>query len=213
MNLQEFIDLRSHCPMCGTSLITNFISDRKQKNRFENDKYVAKLVMRGMRSCEPDYEVGYHFGLRDNSLSIEFYNEWDMSASASMYMVKIFKDFHKNMANTKFKFVRSCGFCFHYEMLSGPIDINLKSSTYGDVIPFKESFIFTTQTEENNKVVLLENNIEKSSSNLYWWRDEGNVRIGWTQPFRSSKITELPLIPFISKEETNRRLNTLITFA
>jgi hypothetical protein len=213
MNLQDFIDLRSHCPMCGTSLITKFISDRKQKNRTIEDKYAAILVMRGMRSCEPDYEVGYHFGLRDNSVSIEFYNEWDMSASASMYMVKIFKDFHKNLANTKFKFLRTCGFCFKYEMMSKPINIDLKAATYSSIDLSTESFVFVMPGDEDKKYVRLDNHLEWGTSDMWWWRDKSDYRLDWSLKNNCSHRFDLPFIPFVSKDETGRRLSNLITFS
>lgn len=217
MNLQEFIDHRSHCPMCGTALITRFISDRKQKNRLIEDSFVAVLVMRGMRSCEPDYEVGYHFGLKDNSLSIEFYNEWDMSNNASMYMVKIFKDFHKNVSNTKFKFIRTCGYCFKYELVSKPINIDLKSSTYSTVEKSTESFVFMLPLDDDKRYIRLDNHFEWNKSDLWWWRNDFrkdmDYRLSWALKHNCSHRLDLPLIPFVSKEETGRRLNNLITFS
>lgn len=213
MNLQEFIDLRSQCPMCGSALITKFISDRKQKHRFIDNKYAAILVMRGMRSCEPDYEVGYHFGLEDNSLSIEFYNEWNMSASASMYMIKIFKEFHKNLANTKFKFLRTCGFCFKYELISQPISIDLKRANYSSVIPSTESFVFTLPGGEDRRYIRLDNHLEWNKSDLWWWRSDMDYRLDWSLKTNCSHRFDLPLIPFVSNEETGRRLSNLITFS
>lgn len=213
MNLQEFIDLRSHCPMCGTALITKFISDRKQKNRLIDNKYAAILTMRGMRSCEPDYEVGYHFGLADNSLGIEFYNEWDMSGSATMYMIKIFKDFHKNLSKTTFRFIRTCGFCFKYELISKPIWIDLKDAKYSSIDLSTESFIFTLPTSEDNRYIRLDNHIEWQTSDLWWWRDNMDYRMDWPLKRNCSHRLELPLIPFVSKEDTGRRLSNLITFS
>ncbi len=213
MNLQDFIDLRSHCPMCGTALVTKFISDRKQKNRLENDRYSAILVMRGMRSCEPDYEVGYSFGLQDNSLSIEFYNEWDMKNHASSYMVKIFKEFHKNISKSEFRFLRTCGFCFKYEMRSFRIDLDLKTATYSSIEPSTESFVFTLPSEGEKRYIRLDNHVQWGKSDLWWWRSDMDYRLDW--PLRSNCNNRLDLspIPFISKEETGRRLSNLITFS
>lgn len=215
MNLQEFIDLRSHCPMCDTPLITKFISDRKQKNKTENDRYVAVLVMRGMRSCEPDYEVGYSFGMQDNSLSIEFYNEWDMSKSASNYMIKIFKDFHKNVAKSRFRFIRTCGMCFKYEMTSELIELDLKKAQYSSVEVHDESFVFTAETNEGYKFILLDNYVGDPDprSELCWWRSTTDYRVEWAIPNNSSVKSGLSLIPFVSKQETFKRLNNLIIFS
>jgi hypothetical protein len=215
VNLQEFINLRDKCPFCDTALITRFISDRKQKVRFEEGRFVAVLVMRGMRSCEPDYEVGYSFGLQDNSLSIEFYNEWDMRNHVTNYMIKIFKEFHKNMSSTKFRFIRACGFCYKYELDSELIDIDLKKSTYGPVDVCDESFVFTNITDDGYKFVLLDNHVgdPDPTSELCWWRSSSDCKIEYPIPPHSSVRSGLPLIPFISKEETYERLSNLITFA
>ena len=213
MNLQDFIGLRSHCPMCNSALITRFISDRKQKNKIIENRYVAILVMRGMRSCEPDYEVGYSFGMQDNSLSIEFYNEWDMSGSASNYMVKIFKDFHKNMSNTKFRFIRTCGLCFKYELRSQPINIDLKTASYSSIDASTESFVFTTSTDVGFKFIRLDSHIEWNVSDLWWWRDEHDYKLEWPLKSTCSHRLALPYIPFISKEETNECLDKLILFS
>lgn len=202
--------------MCGTALITKFISDRKQKNKLIEDKYAAILVMRGMRSCEPDYEVGYHFGLIDYSVSIEFYNEWDMSASASMYMVKIFKEFHKNLSKTKFRFLRTCGFCFRYEMCSDLIDVDLKTSTYSSIVMKDEFFVFATPAEDGVKYVLLGNRFDDTApkSALCWWRtNRDDYRLHDPIPIKNNVRSGLSFIPFVSKEETGRRLNNLITFS
>lgn len=215
MNLQEFINQREKCPFCDTALITRFISDRKQKTRLENDKFVAVLVMRGMRSCEPDYEVGYSFGLIDNSVTIEFYNEWDMQNHVTNYMIKIFKEFHKNMAKTKFRFIRTCGLCFKYEMASELIDIDLKECLYSSVEICDESFVFTNVTEDGYKFVLLDNHLgdPDPTSELCWWRSSSDCRIEQPIPQNSSVRSGLPLIPFISRDETYKRLNNLITFS
>ncbi len=213
MNLQDFIDLRSHCPICDTALITKFISDRKQKSRLENDRYAAIMVMRGMRSCEPDYEAGYSFGLKDNSLSIEFYNEWDMSKSVSNYMLKIFRDFHKNMTAARLRFARTCSFCFKYELRSDPIHIDLKKTSYSSIDLSTESFVFTIPNGEDKKFIRLDNHIEWNKSDMWWWRENHDYKLEWPLKSTCSHRLDLPLIPFISKEETTKRLSNLITFA
>ena len=215
MNLQEFMGLRTHCPMCETALITKFISERKQKSRLQDNRYVAILVMRGMRSCEPDYEVGYSFGLNDNSLSIEFINEWDMKNQATNYMMKIFKDFHKNVSKSGFRFIRTCGLCFKYEMSSELVELDLKKAEYSAIQVCDESFVFKTPTEDGFKYTLLDNYIGDvdPTSELCWWRSDMDYKIEYPIPKHSSVKSGLPLIPFLSKEETGKRISNLITFA
>lgn len=215
MNLQEFINLRDKCPFCDHILTTQFISDRKQKTKIDNNRFIAILIMRGMRSCEPDDEVGYSFGLTDTSLTIEFYNEWDMKNYVTNHMIKIFKLFHQNMSNTKFLFIRACRFCFKYEMYSKIIDINLKKSQYSSIEICNESFMFTSITDDGYKFILLDNHIgyDNPSSQLCWWRSSVDYKISDSIPHDCSEENSLPLIAFLSKNETAERLNNLIIFA
>lgn len=169
--------------------------------------------MRGMRSCEPDYEVGYSFGMQDNSLSVEFYNEWDMSNHVSNYMVKIFRDFHKNISSTRFRFLRTCGFCFKYELRSQPISIDLKAASYSSIDLATESFVFSTPIDNGFKFIRLDNHMEWNTSDMWWWRDEHDYKLDWPLKSTCSHRINLPFLPFSSKEETGKRLNNLITFA
>jgi hypothetical protein len=151
--------------------------------------------------------------MKDSSLSVEFYNEWDMSRFASNYMVKIFKDFHKNISSTKFRFIRTCGFCFKYELRSQPISLDLKEASYSSIEPSTESFVFTTPTDEGYKFARLDNHIEWNVSDLWWWRDEHDYKLEWPLKSTTSHRFALPYIPFQSKEETNERLAKLILFS
>jgi hypothetical protein len=213
MNLQEFIDIRKDCPMCGTPLVTKF-SARKQKSRLENGRYVSIMIMKGMRSCEPDYEVGYSFGIDDNSLMIEFYNEWDMSNHASMYMCKIFKEFHANMKASAHRFVRTCGFCFKYEMDSKPVELDLRNGNYASIEKDDETFVWSAKTEEGYKFILLDNYSDPNPrSEICSWRSEIDYRVEQPAPPRANITRDLPQIPFLSKEETGERLKKLLVFS
>lgn len=218
MNLREFINFRKDCPMCGTGLVTKFDAGRKSKSKLENDRFIAVLVMRGMRSCEPDYEVGYSFGMNDNSLAIEFYNEWDMRNHASTYMCKLFKQFHNNMKGIRWTFTRTCTFCNKYEISTKPIEMDLKKATITSLEVRDETFVWAFPAEEGqHKYVLLENHRNDCDtefiSELCWWRSDSDYRVEHPVPHSYSIKKDLPLIPFISKEETGKRVNNLLIFS
>lgn len=218
MILQEFINLRKNCPMCDAGLITKFDAGRKSKHRLENDRLISVLVMRGMRSCEPDYEVGYSFGLNDNSLAIEFYNEWDMRNHASTYMCDLFKKFHSNMKGIRWHFTRTCGFCFKYEISTKPIEIDLKTATFTPLEVEDETFVWAFPTEDGqHRYILLDNHRNDANteniSELCWWRSDADYRVEWPVPPNYSIKRDLPLIPFISEEETGRRVSNLLIFS
>lgn len=199
--------------MCGTALITKF-SSRKQKCKLENDRYISVFVMKGMRSCEPDYEVGYSFSMEYNSFMVEFYNEWDMSNHASTYMCKLFKQFHANAMTGCHRFIRTCGFCFKYEMDSKPISLDLHTSTFNSIEKEDESFVWSTKTDEGYRFMLLDNYGDPNpASEVATWRSENDYRIEQPLPGRSCITKDLPQIPFVSKEETGERLKKLLIFS
>lgn len=199
--------------MCGTALITKF-GTRKQKSKLENDRYISVMIMKGMRSCEPDYEVGYSFGIHNNSLMIEFYNEWDMRNHASTYMCNLFKQFHANMRTGAHRFLRTCGFCFKYEMDSKPVDLDLRTSRYTPIEKDDETFVWSAKTDEGYKFMLLDNYSDpKPYSEVCTWRSEIDYRVEQPVPSRSSITRDLPQIPFVSKEETGERLKKLLIFS
>lgn len=201
--------------MCGTALITKF-SSRKQKCKLENDRYISVFVMKGMRSCEPDYEVGYSFSMEQNSFMVEFYNEWDMRNHASTYMCDLFKKYHANMnmQTPAHRFIRTCGFCFKYEMDSKPVSLDLKTCAFSPIEKDDEMFIWSTKTDEGYKFILLDNYCDISPySEISTWRSDSDHRIEWPIPARSCVTKDLPQIPFISKEETGKRINKLLIFS
>lgn len=78
-----------------------------------------------------------------------------------------------------------------------------------------ESFGLSLPTDGGFKIMHLSNfYMAEEQSQLIWFRSESEseARLDWSLPNRRSERS-LPLVPFVSKEETARRLNNLITFA
>lgn len=221
MNLQEFIDSRTHCPICNTALVTQFISSRKQKIRFEDNRFVVIFVMKPMGVNQPDYEVGYSFNPNDNTFFIEFYSEWDHRKQVPVHMLEKFMDFHNNlMSEGSCKFYRRCTFCNRYSKASIPFKPQFKTGTLdtgifdGLQIAY-ESFGLTLPTEDGFKIMFLSNfhsPIEQSIIKWFRAEDESSARTDYMLPSKHLEV-KLPLIPFVSKEETSRRVNNLLTFA
>lgn len=218
MNLQELIDQRTHCPICETALITQFISSRKQKIKIENDRIVAIFVMKGMRVNQPDYEVGYSFNPKDNTFFIEFYSEWDHHGQVPMHMIEKFREFHKNLGACKF--YRRCTFCNRYSKCSTPFTLDFKTRAIdtgmfdGLQIAY-ESFGLTLPAENGYKIMFLSNfHSPIEQSEIMWYRSEkeDDARLDYMLPSKHSKVT-VSLVPFVSREDTTRRINNLLTFA
>jgi hypothetical protein len=78
-----------------------------------------------------------------------------------------------------------------------------------------ESFGLSIPTENGFKIMHLSNfHMVEEESQLTWFRadSESQARLDWSLPNNRSE-KRLPFIPFVSKEETTKRLNNLITFA
>lgn len=218
MNLQEFIDHRTHCPICETALITQFISSRKQKIKIENNRLLVTFVMKGMRLNQPDYEVGYSFDYNSNHFFVEFYSEWDHNKQVPMHMIEKFREFHTNLGTCKF--FRRCTFCNRYSKSSTPFTLDFKkcamdTGIFDGLQIAYESFGLTLPTEDGVKIMFLSNfhsPIEQST--LTWFRGnkEDDARLDWIIPANHSKVT-VSLVPFVSKEETTQRVNKLLIFA
>jgi hypothetical protein len=216
MNLQEFIDKRTHCPFCNTALVTQFISDRKQKIRLQDGRLLVVFVMKGLYVNQQDYEVGYSFSLEDETFRIEFFTEWDTSNYVPMHLIDKFKKFHDNLSSCKFK--RTCTFCNRYTMSSTPFGLNFKTLQFDHSLPFGimyEAYGFTMPIEDGFKIMHLSNfYFDLNKSNLTWFRSDTELpaQLNYPLPNNRSEMA-LPFIPFVSREETTKRLNNLIVFA
>lgn len=218
MNLREFIDTRSNCPICDTALVTQFISSRKQKIKLVDDRLVAIFVMKGMRVNQPDYEVGYSFDLDKNHFMVEFYSEWDHHAQVPMHLIEKFRDFHKNLGTCKF--YRRCTFCNRYTKSSTPFSLDFRkqrvdTEMWDGIQTAYESFGLSLPAENGFKIMHLSNfHILEPQSSLIWFRaeSESSARLDYSLPQRREE-KKLALIPFVSKDETTKRVNNLITFA
>jgi len=218
MNLREFIDQRTNCPICDTALVTQFISNRKQKVKLIDNRFVAIFVMKALRVNQPDYEIGYSFDMDSNHFMVEFYSEWDHYEQVPMHLIDKFKEFHKNMGGCKF--YRRCTFCNRYSKSSTPFSLNFKTQKmdtelWDGIEVAYESFGLSLPTDGGFKIMHLSNfHILEPKSNLIWYRADSEMyaRLDYTLPNARSEKT-LSFIPFVSKEETTKRLNNLITFA
>jgi len=216
MNLQEFINLRSHCPMCDTQLITRFVSSRQQTTRIIENRFVAIHTLKALKNDQQDYQVGFSFSLENDSFCIEFYTEWDTANMVPLHLIDKFKLFYKNTNGPNYRFARHCMFCHKYITYSSVVDFDLKVCKTGDLKQHTEIFIFTLPGESNYKVIELTNSFkDKPTSELRWWKtdNEAYARVDRVAPPNHSLLSDLSLIPFVSKDKTRDRLNGLITFA
>lgn len=205
MNIQEFLNTKEKCPICNGALSIAFISGRKQRLRFQDEKLTIIFVMKKLANHQQDYEVGYAFDLKNNTFNIEFYTEWDTYKYIPLHLIVKFQDFNKNLGAGRF--TRRCTTCYKYKMDSTSFNLNFKNLNF-DFNILDESFELVQTTMNGFKNYYLINNYTTNNSELYYQpSDSPGINI-----YRSQKL-KLPLIQFISEEETAKRLEKIITFS
>lgn len=215
MNLKQFIDHRQHCPFCQADLFTAFHSSRKQYIRTEEHRFQTFFVLDSMKSGQKPYSVCYSFGLNHFDFRVEFYSH-DRSVryeTAHDFLRTRFLELHKNLKS--FKFIRECGGCQRYGYRTQPFQLDLKSVRYESLSLHHEDFGMMHPIEQGYRIYKLSNKyLENQSSLLIWKGVPAEARITTSTPLSWRNATELnlPLIPFVSEEETTQRLNNLLSF-
>jgi hypothetical protein len=219
MNLREFMDFRKKCPMCGGLLITFFHSNRKQIIRYKDEQVSFIFKLDTLNKRQKSYQVAYAFGVTDYQFTIEFYKKSGEHyyTESPNFLRKRFKELHVNLAKNFFKFYRECvnPSCAQYSYNTSYFEIDFKTATYGPLEIGRENItlIYPLPGESDKcRVYRLNNYLPGKKTLLQFWKgvpEEANLN--WNIPSEAAAL-ELPLIPFVSKEETLKRLNNLIIF-
>ncbi len=215
MNLKEFIDHKQYCPICDTQLITEFHSSRKQVIKIEEHRFVVFFALDGLKAGQKPYAMSYSFDLSDLSFQVEFYTK-DRSSrfeTAHDFLVNRFRELHKNLK--QFQFVRKCSFCRKYRYSTDKFQLDLKTATFPDLTVWSEEFGLVHLLDKNEHRIFKLRNIhgEGSSTLIFCKGSPHDAEVEYTMPkWLPTTELKLPLIPFVSKEETTQRLNNLLIF-
>lgn len=215
MNLKEFIDYKQYCPICDTQLITEFHSSRKQTVKIEEHRFVVFFALDGSKAGQKSYAMSYSFDLSDLNFQVEFYTK-DRSTrfeTAHDFLLNRFRELHKNLK--QFQFIRKCSFCKKYKYSTDKFQLDLKTAAFPDLTVWSEEFGLIHLLEHNDCRIFKLHNIygEGSSTLIICKGNPHNADVEYNLP-KWYNFTELrlPLIPFVSKEETTQRLNNLLIF-
>src|SRR5579864_8427822 len=217
MNLQEFINFRQLCPICDSSLVTGFHSNRKQLVKCEDNRATFIFDLNSLDIIKKPHKVAYSFGLLDSSFQVEFYTKDDIHYHnhSPDFLRSRFLDLHKNLEKVSdFKFFRGCTSCRQYAYSSNFFHINLKLGSYDPLQIWSESVGFAHSLgEEGFRIIQLVNMLKENRSILCLWKNTGGyAHLDAGYLCSGGTTLNLPLIPFVSKEETFARLNKLIIF-
>lgn len=220
MNLQEFIKFRDECPMCRRNLITKFHSNRKQAIRYEDNRAVFTLSLDSTNRKGKHYKASYSFGMTDNSIRIEFYTKDGdrFHEEAPQFLRKRFLELHNNLHKVNFRFIRECvnSSCMRYAYCSDFFDIDLRQASFQPLIVKIESvaLVHTLPNSDEYRHYRMINKLVDKQTNLFFWKNNSRANSLYDPiPGSTSTNLELPLIPFVSVENTTKRLNNLIVFS
>lgn len=228
MNLQEWLNYQKNCRLCQAPLTTYLHSTKMQRIKWEEDRMVVIFDLRSIdrriaTKMNSDYKVGYSFHLTENKFCIEFYTKEliRIDNDTPFFLMDNFKKLNNNLKN--YKFYRLCNSCKRYHYSSSTFTPNLKNAS----LYFKEDFIVSSEyfgliqaMEQGSKTTFriyrLLNSFSKKeyvSYLTYWSSDDPHGTLyDWNVP-HEVKCLDLPLIPFVSPDDTLDRIKKLIVFS
>lgn len=219
MNLQQFIDFRSKCPICDGNLFTQFHSNRRQVVKYENERAKFTMWLDTLIKKQQPYKAAYSFGLLDNSVVIEFYTKDDKHfyEESPEFLRKRFLELHDNLNKANFRFSRECANnqCLCYNYYSNFFQIDLKRACFEELdVRIEQICLSHPLPNEKFRNYKLVNHLNLKKTNLSFWKDSMKIDNVYNMIYDSITTNlELPLIPFVSVEETIKRLNSLIIFS
>lgn len=220
MKLQEFLDYKKDCPMCGYPLKTIFHSRRQQSQSIENNKLMFFFKLSNIKRNSTEYKVAYSFDTTDNSLSIEFYNKEGVKfENESPEFLRIrFWELDKNLKG--YRFYKECNnsICRRYMYESNHFTINYKAGTIDELKIVSEFVGLSQPTEDGYKIMRMFNNHLTNQTNLVITKASEEIWAGINYSINNNfggGYMELntPLIKFSSKEETTDRISKLLVFS
>lgn len=226
MNLKEFLNYRTSCPLCDNNLSTFFHSQKQQAVKFEEDRLVFQMRMDGLKKYAANYKVGFSFGREDSSWQIEVYqSDSRLDSYLTTSVMDRFKELSKNLGS--YKFYRQCTHpkCNRFNYSSNLFNLNFKTGkvqglTNGDSdLNIQTEYIGMVEPVDGVfKIYKLLNDYSRSTSTLVYgrWTDEYIARADWGTthpPIDSLGLIQIPLVRFSSKVETMNRLNKLLLFS
>jgi hypothetical protein len=232
MNLKEFLNYRKICPLCDSLLTTYLHSKKRQSIKYENNRVtvIFPLIPLKKNGKGTDYKsnflfkVGYSFGLEDNSFCVEFYdkNLFRYEKETPRFLIDRFKELNQNLKDLRF--YRVCNGCQRYNYISFSFKIDLKNNTLKPWRLRSEYFGFIQNyggaLDDKYRVYRMTNwyslgsDTENESWINYWiTKRPFDAQFDIPMPIPEVTFLHLPLIPFVSREETLNRIKKLILFS
>jgi hypothetical protein len=212
MNLKEFLNYRYNCPICQTKLVTSFHSQRKQKIRFENNRFVVTFALDSLKRPQKNYKISYSFGLEDNSFYIDFYTKTDIKFEneVPLFLIKRFKELDKHLQDYKiYKYCSDCG----YNYGTGSFKLNYHLQNIGELCVGTEYIIMVQPVTDGFKIYKLLNYYKSGETWLSYGKITGDKIPSPLGGIVLPNMIRTGIIPFITREETMGRIGKLLVFS
>lgn len=193
MNLKEFFDYKTNCPLCDTKLELHYNSMSKQQCLVINDsKFCVKIPRRNFKH-KIEYYVEHIFDMVSEEYYIEFYNK------ENVRLDKIHLDKWRYRVNMAYLYKH----CFKCNNFNYNADLSKIKNRYNLNFTFEQY----TLNDKSNRF-MLQNYIKSNHSIILYGKiyDDGKI-----SPFINRIETEV--IPFTTKDKILNKLQTLVTFS
>jgi hypothetical protein len=220
VNLKDWLNYRKNCPICASPLTTYLHSQKRQSIRYEEGRVIVVFPMNSLgKGKAADHKVGYSFGLEKDDFCTEFYdkNMFRLEGETPLFLIKRFKELQKNLGSMQF--YRQCNSCNRYNYSSTYFDICLKQGLIWTGYKIRSEYFGLIQNyggaqDDKFRIYRLLNYYHDEMTYLSYFITS-NVFDAYpnSPPPNQSTHLQLPLIPFVSQEETLARLKKLITFS
>lgn len=205
MNLREFFNYRTQCLSCGHNLSSFFQTNKKQRHRIEEGRFVAIFQMKGIKKHQKSYRVGYSIGMEDNSLRIEFYDQDDVTYynAVPLWLINRFKKFHQNVGDHRVN--KHCPVCKQYYYESETLRFDFTNGKIEDFKISDEWVRFMHPISDIHKVYSIQNFYDCNRT--------------WITTYKSDVVGEghtpvsVPLIAISSIPELKKKIDNIMPFA
>lgn len=220
MNLKEFINNRTSCPICGNKLYIKMSSTRSYKVSYRNNLYVFSTTMKALNKTSSTLHVDIIMNDEDNSFYVDFYDRGlkKMESYIPISFMSSFKEFDINQKALSFE--RRCGNCYQYGYVSMPFNLEYNKGQIGPLAISTETICYYKKIDEENTRVFKITVNDFSESSVISYKETKSKDLENMYPFTGlhMEFTNKIMCPykldlFDATESNIDKIETLLTFS
>lgn len=212
MNLQEFLNYRSACPLCDKSLSIFFRSNRKQQHFIKYDKHIFQFNLPNTQMFPSlnDVKVRFIVDPTDNTFQLTYVHGIDNQHIDPTADIKDrFESFNKNLKSSRFWVV--CKNCNNYMYRSNVFLPDIECLSIIPLIIEYEDFNISYSVNDGYKTLKIIN--EYGDYNKSWVNinaADQSITNQYVSAYNEKIL--LPLIKFTNKISFLDKINTALVF-